>query len=172
MISSPITCWTEQDLPPYSIFWMRDILNPCALKAPIVRVYRPTPDQVIEEDFYDGTLVRRWSSVYGYYVDATYVGNTRSDALTNGGSPIPAMSQFLGWQLHCGRFWLGYTTDDVPDPTIRRFGVRLSTGYLIPATPTEDTDIVRGVTFIRLGEPDTVQRCVPVIMEYQNDWAA
>jgi len=169
-----IQCWTEIEIPPHSVFWMKDILNPCALETPIVRVYRPSLDDVWDNEigFYEGKAVNVFSAEALYYTGYVFPGNLANDALTNGRRPIPANSRFAAEQLASGIHWVGYGGAGV-DPTLYTwFHPRMDSWYLHANIGDGDGQDLLGVAFMRIGDPDAINRCIPVVMGSVNDWMA
>ena len=158
-----IQCWTEIEIPPHSVFWMKDILNPCALETPIVRVFR-VDDTTDLEEFYAGAYE---DGPTVFYTASRNLGNLRMDALTNGRAAIPRCSRFPAWQLAFGVHWLSYDADAILEDDLQ-FHPRSGAWGLTSHGRMQNA--VQGVSFMRVGNIDTIQQCVPVVMSARNDW--
>jgi len=183
-----IHCWCEDDIPPWSTFWIKSVMNPIATEPPVAIVTRPgladtAGGRSKESPIAEGDLTlflptAAFSYSEGVYPATLYTANLVPNLLTNGIAAIPAKSVFPGISLLTGIHWLGYDAAK-SDPEHRWFFPRNDTWYLGSMIDSQTGDEleaygqsadvlahrVHGVAFRRIGLPDTINRCVAVVMQ-------
>jgi len=140
-----ISCWTYTEIPPWSLFFAQEILQPSVESAPTAVVYAGAKETLPVDPF----------TQQGTYYWLAY--NFRPDAITNGIRVIPKNSLFDGDFVGAGIHWLAYHEGSDPEslwwnPTA--------------AWNLTDEDIPGqvGPWFRRVGRADEVNRCIPVLM--------
>lgn len=167
-----LQCWCEEEIPPWSVAWIKEVMNPTALEPPIAVVARPTSNLEFAEEAAIGLLAKTWDPYYLYYTTGLYVANLRPEAVTNGPITVPGKTLFQAKQLMFGAHWLRY--DEVgANPEHDWFYPRTDTWRLASVVDASllggDPFTIRGCVFRRIGRADTIQKCVPVVMLSQDD---
>lgn len=170
MQTPDILCWCEEDIPPWSCFWIKEIMNPSALETPIAVVYRPT-DAAEEVALNESIIVKTWDPNVLYYSSSLFVANLRADALTNGIIAVRAKNIFHALPLMVGFHWMAYD-ENLADPEHRWFYPRTDRWPLAskesPTILIDSENVVRGVQFLRIGNANESLHCVPVVMASQD----
>lgn len=146
MAQSIIPCWTNYDIPPWSVFFAFDILNPHVIYAPVFIIEKTAWD-LLPVTAFPAADSASWTEY-----------NMRADALTNGPTPIPAHSQFAATSLLDGIHWMAYDEDSDPESiTFHPSGEWTVSDADIPAANWPE--------FRRVGPANETLKCVPVIMQ-------
>lgn len=186
----PVACYCLEDVPPYSVVWMKVVLNPDATCDPIMLCTRPGLQSAKGEDreyqsLFEGALNKLdqalyrpygtlnwgWSEQYLYFTSHVSEYFLQPTLLTNGPIAVPARTLFYCTQLMMGVHWLRY--NEPPDEWggsqyqwwyPRDDSWHISTRPEIGAFGALETHQVDGILFRRMGYWDEARECVPVVM--------
>jgi len=179
-------CWSYEAIPPFSCLRLAAILNPIADSEPLL-VIQPksvgmsfwpndldTPGYPGDrgtgytKSFLSSTLL--YGGSVGLLSDWRGM-NLCSYLYTNGPIAVPAKTIFYCDNLLSGVHWLRYDSaieTAFPETDERHFALWYSPTATDWGLTPSGAPLHVGVNFRRVGYPDLVARCVPVVMESYN----